>query len=489
MSVSVGDHVQMLKSKEMGSYDTIYEKRDWLYINDTNQSYEQSTSVIETASLSNSGKYVDYNKGYLSVPLLITLTGAFDDFDVAIKQSFLSMVNSITVDLNGTNLVQQNNLIDIVNHFKLLTTESEVTSHRWASIGFAKTQDVGSSYLQLGELGTDVLDKTELSKLHQSHVSKNETDVAQISVRAIIMLKDLHPVFASMPIAKGLNFKIQIFWNSTSCEFATDGAGVKTFRNTYKAYNGSNPLWCNPGVISGANAKSVVSVYVGDKCYNSEQDAVASKGAVGTQVQLWLPAVQMRESIEQDYLSSNAMKMVKYMDYYQYTINGVQAGETFNKLVSNGVSNLKAVLVVPMSATGRQHQSPLDDGRPQPYGHINNFQVLVGGSNVLGNDMRYSFHAFLQEFINSHGVNGNESPGVGSGLIGFRDWFQRPYYFVDCSRVPEEVSKAYRSLQITGTNVTKLAVDYLVYAFYERSFELNTVSGEISPAMLLCKWL
>ena len=76
-----------------------------------------------------------YNKAYLSVPLLVTLTGDVQMFDVAIKQSFLSLVNSITVDLNGTNVVQQNSLIDIVNHFQILTQESDVTRPRWATIG------------------------------------------------------------------------------------------------------------------------------------------------------------------------------------------------------------------------------------------------------------------------------------------------------------------------------------------------------------------
>ena len=48
-------------------------KREWLYINDTVTQYDQGTSIIETTSLSNNSKFVDYNSAYLSVPLLITL--------------------------------------------------------------------------------------------------------------------------------------------------------------------------------------------------------------------------------------------------------------------------------------------------------------------------------------------------------------------------------------------------------------------------------
>ena len=55
---------------------------------------------------------------------------------VSFKQIFQSVINSITVDLNGQSMVQQNQLIDIYNHFRLLTSESWTTQNRWSSIGF-----------------------------------------------------------------------------------------------------------------------------------------------------------------------------------------------------------------------------------------------------------------------------------------------------------------------------------------------------------------
>ena len=136
--MSVSDHIQMLKSKET-PYEPLFEKLDWLYVNDTQQTYNTATSIIETASLSNSNKFCMYNKAYLSVPLLVTVTQSSDKdilTNVNIKQSFLSMINSITVDLNGTNVVQQYQLIDILNNFHLVTRESDVTKPRWSTIGF-----------------------------------------------------------------------------------------------------------------------------------------------------------------------------------------------------------------------------------------------------------------------------------------------------------------------------------------------------------------
>jgi len=145
---AISDHIQLAKSKET-KYPPLFNKREWLYINDTTTQYDQGTSIIETTSLSNNSKFLDYNSAYLSVPILITLTnntattaGLASPADLpytqslGFKQSFLSMINSITVDLNGQSMVQQNQLIDIYNNFRLLTNESWTTQNRWSTIGF-----------------------------------------------------------------------------------------------------------------------------------------------------------------------------------------------------------------------------------------------------------------------------------------------------------------------------------------------------------------
>ena len=49
---SVSDHVQLIKSQE-NKYDCVFNKREWLYINDTITQYDQGPSIIETTSRSN----------------------------------------------------------------------------------------------------------------------------------------------------------------------------------------------------------------------------------------------------------------------------------------------------------------------------------------------------------------------------------------------------------------------------------------------------
>ena len=325
---AVSDHIQLMKSQEK-KYDSVFNKREWLYINDTVTQYHQGTSIIETTSLSNNSKFLEYNSAYLSVPLLITLTSnnatqtgistALPYMEaVSFKQSFLSMINSITVDLNGQSMIQQNKLIDIYNHFRLLTSESWISQNRWSTIGFypdvadvagfdtannkyapANTTSNNGFNLGLSERLKYVLDdsgetldaiatsplsnlisKTELSKLYVSHLStktavtSTTSPVKQYSVKATIMLKDIHPLFEVMPISKSLTFKIQIFWNNTVAT-ATHNASVWTAQSSeFRAYNRTLPLMLN-NISNGfdtATAGTVrASVYVGDTCYDTTQ--------------------------------------------------------------------------------------------------------------------------------------------------------------------------------------------------------------------------
>ena len=89
------------------------------------------------------------------------------------------------------------------------------------------------------------------------------------------------------------------------------------------------------------------------------------------------------------------------------SVLNIGSGESFNHLVSNGISNLKAVLIVPLLHSLNNNVNAFDDGLPQLMGHINNFNVLVGGSNVLHQDSRYTYQQFNNEFFHEFGVNGN----------------------------------------------------------------------------------
>jgi len=346
---------------------------------------------------------------------------------------------------------------------------------------------------------SNLISKTELSKLYVSHLSiktaGTTTDalttglagvspVLQYSVKATIMFKDIHPLIEVMPISKSLNFKIQIFWNNSVATASHDGTNWTNQTSQFRAYNGTLPLMLNNVAegFDGATAGTVrASVYVGDTCYDTTQRTagVLATGGVGKQVELHVQAVQMLPDIESNY-AQNHLRDVSYHDYYQFSLKNIASGESFNHLVSNGISNLKAVLIVPLQATRNNNVNIFDDGLPQLMGHMNNFNVLVGGSNILHADARYTYQSFNNELYNDFGVNGNQSSGMGSSLIDFKSWLKKPYYYVNCSRVPMEQKNAYRYLQIKGTNSSALAMDYMIFAVYKKNFQLDVMSGNIN---------
>ncbi len=103
-------------------------------------------------------------------------------------------------------------------------------------------------------------------------------------------------------------------------------------------------------------------------------------------------------------------------------------------------------------------------------------EVLMFYTKIVDTLTSNSTTKFFHEF----GINGNQSSGLGSSLIDFKSWLKKPYYYVNCSRVPMEQQNAYRSLQIKGTNSSSLAVDYVIFAIYSKSFSLDVISGNIT---------
>ena len=176
---------------------------------------------------------------------------------------------------------------------------------------------------------SSLIDGNEIKQLFLSYISNTRDGVTagffsgvafeakspliQYRVKATIMLKDIHPLFEVMPISKSLNFKIQVFWNNSAFTATHTGAVWSAQSAQYRAYNGTIPLMLN-NFTSGFGTSTAgtirTSVYVGDTCHDSIQKniTVASTlptGAVGKQVELWVPAYQMLEDIELNYAESH----------------------------------------------------------------------------------------------------------------------------------------------------------------------------------------
>jgi hypothetical protein len=321
-------------AQEIEGSPNVFVKKDWLNILDNqNGSYSSNQSVIDTSQLSNSNKYMSFREAYLLMPLTLTVgtilpasAGAFTpanngtsaDYLVGMKNWFGSMIHSITMDYNGTTIIQQTPFCNMWNSFKLMTSLSWAdvrtqgsmigfypdTPDSWTFNGAASTEGLGvanntdyaatgsaidvagqfnafrsgrgnlgflnrQTYINYdadGDVGSvtnaSFLTNQTATTLYQSYISRKvdgvnagAQGVLQISINAQIYLKHIHSFFMMCPLLKGAFLKLTLNLNNTSVEIPV-GAG-----STY-------------GLTSVSNA-------VGGVCPFMVASAAADNGAAG----------------------------------------------------------------------------------------------------------------------------------------------------------------------------------------------------------------
>jgi hypothetical protein len=109
-------------------------KKSWVYVNDNNSQNYTSQVVIDATPLSNAGGWINYQEGFIVMPLAISLTSTTDflaqsdnaaNFSWALKNGAVSMLNSMTVEFNNQNIIQQTSFSNVFRNFKMMTSFSE----------------------------------------------------------------------------------------------------------------------------------------------------------------------------------------------------------------------------------------------------------------------------------------------------------------------------------------------------------------------------
>lgn len=564
-------------SQEVEGSPNIFVKKDWLNILDNqNGNYGNNQSVIDTSQLTNSNKYLNYREGYLSIPLLLTLTGSTDafnpatagtscDYTVGLKNWFGSIVHNMSVDYNGVNIIQQTNFINMWNAFKLMTSLSwndvatigptigfyPDNASSWAYSNVAGTSGIGvtnnrnfsalttgfpvtgafnnydslsgandgflkrQTYINYdpngipggsGTPGTynDFLSDTNSSNLWKSFVS-NKIDnalvsgVYQVSVRATVYLKHLHSFFQMAPLLKGAFLKITLNLNNSTTSFTTVTGNTMTLNSSNVPSGGVQPLMIasiannNGSVASLVSGDYICSLAVGARCLNSQQLAVPNiaTGRVGENIVLYVPGYAFNPPFEQAYLS-NPIKNISYTDVYQYPVNNILSGNQFSSLLTNGIANLKSVLVLPFhtqivsSATAGvttqpPYMSPFDDagcGPTSPLCLLSNFNVVVSGQNMIYNTQMKSFEQFNNQLYGANAINGGMTDGLTSGLIDALSFEMKYcYYYVDVSRMLPIEESVPKSVQIIGSNLSGKPISLITFLEFGCNISVDILTG------------
>jgi hypothetical protein len=239
------------------------------------------------------------------------------------------------------------------------------------------------------------------------------------------------------------------------------------------------------GVCTAAAGNYIANLSIA-KCTNASLKAGAASLTHPTlqACRLYVPLYEFTPSMASQFLSLGTKKSVRYSDIYQFTVSNVAAGGTFNQLISNGITNPKRLLIVPFMASTVDFSpftSPFDTApaTTTPMVSLTQLNVQCSGINVWSMNTQYDFEAFMHE-LSETGVNGGKTSGLCSGLLSELD-FSTSYRYYLCNlsrRLPNEDGVP-KSIQIMGTNASSIAVDLYVFVEYDRSIDIDVVTGQI----------
>lgn len=537
-------------------------KKENVYVLDQNNgSYANNQIILDLASLSNSGKWVDWANASVAVPLLITMTSATNfstagidtDFAVGLKNGFHQLINSINVEYNNTSVVQVSNLTNMYISYKLntsLSIDDVITIgnqigfrqdgyQSWEYNSVASFQGVGSSNCQnsfatisasdafsgtnsnngffLRQLDTVFTNAqvgvTTLLGASWNTVSgqfaKSYTTSVVLSggvygkawnILATIRLKDIADLFAQMPLTRNAYFKMYINLNQSLSTIRfnapTVGQGCNMYVNAGDVivYGGqTSPLLVSSsridsgmydfGQIAGAKT-AVVSVSVLNSLDTTCPVAIA-RNPMLTSCRLYADLYTMNPMKEEEYLVQRT-KTIRYKDIFQYQFLNVSGA--FNFLVSNGISRLQELVLVPLiasTANGIAGQtistlrSPFssEPATCSPLEWVNNLNFQISGINIFTNNQQFGYESFQQELYGVNSVNGGLTDGITSGLISQNAFYNNYGYLVAnvARRLPEDNSP--KSVQISGTSLSQLPVDLYVFCVFEKSITIDLYSG------------
>jgi len=385
-----------------------------------------------------------------------------------------------------------------------------------------------------GTATTSLASSSALNQIFQSYVQKAST-TRSIVFDAVIRLKDIADFYQKCPLLKGSTMRIylntnQVYFTCGLCAGVVAGAVSTTALSAGSSISQTNtgaialtstPIilgggGTNPIMVSsmdiGQGANAIVplantlpaapeSVKFGLSIVRTQflsGQFTSSVSAPVTSVRLYAPAYTMSPIAEQRYLSLTPTKKIVYNDLFQYSFTGVASGQTFSFLVTNGIPNIRGILVIPLlpkasngtastyptttalaGTTTSSLLSPFSTtgGTPDPIS-LTNFQIQISGKNLFINNLQYDYETFYEQLISSNQLNGSLTTSLSSGLIGFTEFENLyRYYYGNAGRsIPSEDGVA-KAVQVSGVNNSPQTIDFMVFIEFERQIVVDVRTG------------
>ena len=394
--------------------------------------------------------------------------------------------------------------------------------HRWSDMMITAAALSGSA----GDPFNTIVTASNMDQVYRSRVTTRSGIVAgqvafvAFQIQAFIYLRHLHSFFSQIPLLKGVFFRLTLNLNQPIVTLSTDGTAL-TITEIISPLGGVSPImiasqsalttqiedstgvlcdvesnWGLNVTLAGAapattSSSMRVTLNVGNKLIDSTQISRIPGLVTGLNQSCFLnvPMFTFNPAFESAYLS-RPTKTIVYSDLYQYTTPAVSAGAQFNFLITNGISNIKSVIVLPMeekiqgpSASYPPFWSPFDtcgggSCAPLSGSSLTNFNVVVAGQNMVYNQVTRAYEQFNNQLYGANAVNAGLVDGMTSGLVSYWDFLQLyGYFYVNCARqlpIDEAVPK---SVSIQGTNLCESSRQYYVFIEYGVQVNVDVLTG------------
>ena len=390
-----------------------------------------------------------------------------------------------TAGVQGTNLYN-NSFFARMNRTVDTTSQSSTISQN-----LYNTPSVG---------GVGIMSLTNLQTEMKPTFQVLATNYATWNDVAVIRLKDILDSMANWPLSKKFDGMLRLYVNTGSF-----GVGCVSASATNFVMSGSTTSFTNTCPLL-LNAQATPATAVGIACglfiARSTQTSIfgvnfASSGAASpmTSCRLYFPQVSLKAEKMVRYVSENRAKKVCWKSFITNQFNNLSAGSSFSGLVQSGVSNISGVLVIPYISSSingllsggtypmtgvtsfSQYLSPFDTApaTTAPLSLIN-FQVAVGGKNVLQNTLSTTFENFVEQIAQFDKIAGTDV-GLSCGLFNQYWWETNRYYYADCSRGQIADLMTPRNINVSFTNNTQVAIDVIIITFYQDSCVIDVETG------------
>jgi hypothetical protein len=102
--------------------------------------------------------------------------------------------------------------------------------------------------------------------------------------------------------------------------------------------------------------------------------------------------------------------------------------------------------------------------------------VNLGNANVLASSYNYTYENFLQQIVGAESLTSSDI-GVNVGLISQSWWEMNRVYYIDLARARSADKESLRSINLSFTNNSLVAIDLMVFTIYLDKVTMNIETG------------